>query len=339
MATRKTTVIDVAHKANVSKSTVSQFLNQRYEYLSAETKQRIEQAIAELGYRPNVLARSLKQKTTATIGVIVANLLHRFSTEITRAIEDYCHAHDYHVIICNTDEDPAKEKKYIDMLRAKQVDGMIIIPTCRNHEVYCQLEQEHYPVVFLDRKVDGLPFNTVVMDNVHSAYMCTSHLINRGHKRIAIVTPPLNISTRTERIQGYQAAMRDFGIVYNEQFVRTVPIQHVSRHVHELLGQECAPTALLAGNDLVLMEVLPYVLQHNVRIPQQLALAVIDDVEFADFISPPLTTFKHPAVQMANKAAELLLEQIKSKESPAASGKIYAFSGALQVRQSCGCHN
>lgn len=336
MARKKATLLDVAQKANVSKSTVSQYLNRRYEYMSAETKQRIQQAIEELGYQPNVLARSLKQKTTATIGVIVANLLHRFTTEITRAIEDYCHMYDYHVIICNTDEDPAKEKKYIDMLRAKQVDGVIIIPTCRNDEVYRQLAQDHYPVVLLDRKVEGVPFPTVVMDNIHSAYVCTSHLIDRGHRNIAIITPPTNISTRAERIQGYRAAMQDHGITGNDQYVRSVPIREVAQQVRELLQLEQPPTALLAGNDLVLMEVLPYLLEQKVRIPEDLALVSIDDVEFAKFISPPLTTLKHPAVQMAYKAAELLLEQTKNKA--ALAPEIHSFSGTLQVRQSCGPH-
>ncbi|SDC16859.1 transcriptional regulator, LacI family [Paenibacillus sp. UNCCL117] len=333
---KKATLQDVANTAKVSKSTVSQYLNQRYEYMSTETKMRIEQTIEALEYQPNIIARSLKQKTTATIGVIVANLLHRFSTEITRAIEDYCHAHDYHVIVCNTDEDPSKEKKYIDMLKAKQVDGLIIIPTCQNDEVYRQLVDEQYPVVFLDRKVDGLPINMVVMDNVHSAYTCTSHLISQGHKEIAIITPPLNISTRSERIQGYKAALLDHGIKFSDQYVRSVNLSEVARQMNELFQMKKPPTALLAGNDLVLMEVLPYLLKNNIRIPDELAVAVIDDVSFADFVSPPLTTFKHPAVEMANKAAELMLGQIKSRELPEIGSNIISFNGRLQVRKSSG---
>ncbi|WP_248924012.1 substrate-binding domain-containing protein [Paenibacillus hamazuiensis] len=333
---KKATLLDVAKTAKVSKSTVSQYLNQRYEYMSAETKMRIEQTIKALEYQPNFIARSLKQKTTATIGVIVANLLHRFSTEITRAIEDYCHVHDYHVIVCNTDEDPSKEKKYIDMLKAKQVDGLIIVPTCQNDEVYRQLVNEHYPVVFLDRKVENLPVHTVVMDNIHSSYTCTSHLISQGHKDIAIITPPLNISTRSERIQGYKAALQDHGIGFDPLYVRSVNISEVTRQLEELFQTKKPPSALLAGNDLVLMEILPYLLKNNIRIPDELAVAVIDDVNFADFVSPPLTTFKHPAVEMANKAAELMLGQIKSRELPDTGSNVISFKGKLQVRKSCG---
>ena len=120
---------DVAEKAGVSKSTVSQYLNGRFEYMSAETKKRIQTAIEALGYRPNQVAKSLKQKRTSTIGLIVANILHRFSTLVCRAVEDTCHEQDYHAIICNADDNPEKERKYIDMLRAKQVDGILVIPS------------------------------------------------------------------------------------------------------------------------------------------------------------------------------------------------------------------
>src|SRR5690606_32142751 len=126
------TMADVAQQAGVSKSTVSQFVNNRFDYMSEETKKRVEQAIMELDYRPNILARSLKQKTTTTIGVIVANILHTFSSQIIRTIEDACNEADFHVMVCNADDDPVKERKYIEMLRAKQVDGIIILPTGSN---------------------------------------------------------------------------------------------------------------------------------------------------------------------------------------------------------------
>ncbi|MEH7078951.1 LacI family DNA-binding transcriptional regulator, partial [Bacillus velezensis] len=112
------TISDVAKYANVSKSTVSQFLNQRYDYMSEKTKQKIEAAIQELNYQPNFVARSLKQKSTFTVGVVVANILHTFSTQVIRAVEDYFHEQGFHIIVCNADDEPEKEKKYIEMLRA-----------------------------------------------------------------------------------------------------------------------------------------------------------------------------------------------------------------------------
>jgi LacI family kdg operon repressor len=334
---KRATLSDVAKSSNVSKSTVSQYLNHRYEYMSAETKARIEAAIDELGYQPNILARSLKQKTTATIGVIVANLLHRFSTEVTRAIEDYCHHHDYHVIICNTDEDPSKEKKYVEMLIAKQVDGLIIVPTCNNMELYQRFVDDHYPVVFLDRKMEGLPLPTVVMDNIGSSYICTSHLIAHGHRKIAIMTPPRHISSRAERIEGYEAALRDHGIPIRPEFIKSTRIDEAIPELARMLALEDRPTALLAGNDLILMEVLSYMMENGIRFPEDIALVLIDDVNFTDFLPSPLTTFEHPVGRMGRKAAEMLLDQIKSGQTTASpDSQLVVFKGSLQVRKSCG---
>src|SRR5690625_2205686 len=151
---RKVTIQDVANRAGVSKSTVSQFINNRYEYMAVETKIRIENAVKDLGYIPNHIAKSLKQKKTSTIGVIVANIIHSFSNEMIRAIEDVCEQNGVHMFVCNADDNPDKEKSYMDMLIAKQVDGLIIFPTGGNMEYYHSLKQTKFPIVFVDRKID-----------------------------------------------------------------------------------------------------------------------------------------------------------------------------------------
>src|SRR5699024_7421098 len=149
---KKITMQDVADKAGVSKSTVSQFMNNRYEYMAKDTKNRIEEAVNELGYIPNQIAKSLKQKKTSTIGVIVANIVHSFSNEIIRAIEDVCELNDVHMFVCNADDNPEKEREYIETLMAKQVDGLIIFPTDGNANYYDTLRAINFPVVFVDRK-------------------------------------------------------------------------------------------------------------------------------------------------------------------------------------------
>jgi LacI family kdg operon repressor len=146
---------DVAKEANVSKSTVSQYLNQRFEYMGEDTKKRVEEAIQKLNYRPNIIARSLRQKKTSTIGVIVANILHSFSTQVIRSIEDVCSESNINVIVCNADDNPNKERMYIEMLRNKQVDGLIIFPTGGNLDLYQEMEKENFPIVFMDRYVEG----------------------------------------------------------------------------------------------------------------------------------------------------------------------------------------
>src|SRR3954465_5055821 len=184
------TMADVAKAAGVSKSTVSQFLNKRFEYMGEKTKLKIEEAIAELGYQPNFIARSLKQKRTSMVGIIVANITHYFSTEISRAIEDFFHKHDLHAIVCNADDDPEKEKKYIEMLRAKQVDGLIIFPTGQNNDLYETMVKQGYPVVFVDRKVENLDVFSVITNNTESTYKAIQHFIENGHKNIAFAVQP-----------------------------------------------------------------------------------------------------------------------------------------------------
>ena len=163
-------------------------MNGRFEYMSKGTKERIEQAIHELGYRPNIIARSLKQKSTTTIGVIVANILHHFSTRVIRAIEDYCNEHHFHVIVCNADDNPDKEKQYIRMLEAKQVDGMIVFPTGGNVELYQELLNKRYPIVFMDRLVPDISVNAVLLDNEKAAFWPLMNLSIKAMKNCLHIT-------------------------------------------------------------------------------------------------------------------------------------------------------
>ncbi|UUZ82437.1 substrate-binding domain-containing protein [Paenibacillus sp. P26] len=311
----KITIADVASKAGVSKSTVSQFLNKRYEYMGSDTRKKIEEAIEALGYRPNALARGLKQKRTSTIGVIVANIMHQFSTEICRAIEDVCQEREMSVILCNTDEDAEKEKKYIEMLQAKQVDGIILFPTGLNVPLYKKLIKQQYPVLFIDRKVEGLKADTVVVNNRESVYEAVGHLANQGHRRIAMITPPLTISSRLERVEGYKQAAADFGL--EPDYLISTEIAKVRDRMEALFAPEEAPTALIAGNDLVLLEVLEFVKERGIRVPDELALLVFDNIPFAHLSTPTLTTISQPSGEMGRKAAELLLKRIESAEGPA----------------------
>ncbi|WP_068785551.1 LacI family DNA-binding transcriptional regulator [Paenibacillus phocaensis] len=311
----KVTMADVAKKAGISKSTVSQFLNKRYEYMSDETKKKIEEAINQLGYQPNYIARSLKQKRTSMIGIIIANIMHRFSTEVSRAIEDYSNEHDMHTIFCNTDNDPVKEKKYIDMLRAKQVDGLIIFPTGQNTELYQNMHQHGYPVVFMDRKVKDIDIPAVKVNNFESTFSIIQHFIDYGHERIAIVTQPLTISTRVDRIEGYKSAMLANGKEIDPRFIVSTEVQQMKSELEKLFFGEQPPTALLAGNDLAFLEVLKFAKEHGVKVGSQFSLAVFDNIPFADLVDPPVTTIAQPSYEMGKKAAEMLLKLINKEET------------------------
>lgn len=330
---KKVTLADVAKEAGVSKSTVSQFLNQRYEHMGDETRERIKAAIEKLGYRPNYVARSLKQKRTSMIGIIIANIMHRVSTEFSRAIEDYCHEHDMQAIICNADDDPAKERKYIEVLRARQVDGLVIVPTGGNIELYQQMERENYPVVFMDRKVDGINVHTIVVNNKGAAYEAVSHLIEQGHTRIGIVTPPLTVSPRIERMSGYKQALIDHGIEIRAEYMISDEIHRLTSRLEEMFSLPQKPTALLAGNDLSFFEVMAFIKQNRIRVPEDLAVVVFDNIPFAAISTPTITTIAQPAYEMGKKAAELLWKQIHNECDEA---QLYTFFCQLIVRESSG---
>lgn len=311
----KVTITDVAEKAGVSKSTVSQYLNKRYQHMGVNTRKKIEEAIATLDYQPNVLARSLKQKRTSTIGVIVANIMHRLSTEICRGIEDYCQEHEINVILCNSDEDNDKEQKYAEMLQAKQVDGIILLPTGKNGTLYKKLAKHHYPILFMDRKVDAIKADTIVVNNHESVYGAVAHLKEQGHSRIAIATAPLTISSRVERTEGYRKAMDDFGLDYSDGYIINEEIAALRTHFRELFSGPTVPTALIAGNDLVLLEALAFIKEQDIRVPEELALVAFDNIPFAHLLTPTLTTINQPSLQMGRKAAELMLKRIRAEEN------------------------
>ncbi|MYL69852.1 substrate-binding domain-containing protein [Halobacillus litoralis] len=329
---KNVTIADVAKQAQVSKSTVSQYLNKRYDYMGEKTKQRVQEAIDVLGYQPNIVARSLKQKSTKTIGVIVANILHNFTTEVTRAIEDVCHESDFHTIICNADDDPLKEKHYIEMLRAKQVDGLIIFPTGDNRDLYQKMIDSSYPVVFLDRDVKGMNVPAVMLDNEKASELAVDHFIDRGRRRIAMMTTSIlnHVTPRMERIQGYEQALKKHEIPIDETLIISSETEDLQQELDDLLRLDTPPEAILAGNDLVLIEILKYVKQKGLRVPEDLAIIGIDDVSFASFYTPTLTTVAQPTFQMGKKGAELLLKKIKENTDDQPN----RFQPTLMVRDS-----
>jgi LacI family transcriptional regulator, kdg operon repressor len=309
---KKVTMADVAKLANVSKSTVSQYLNKRYEYMSEETRKRIARAIEELGYQPNIIARSLKQKTTATIGVIVFNILHMLTIQVLHAIEEACQERGFHVIVCNTDDDPEKEKKYIEMLRAKQVDGLIIFPTGKNAEIYQKMVEERFPLIFVDRMVPGIKADAVLLDNKKAAALAVEYLAERGYQRIGVVAPPLvsHVIPRMERIEGFRQALVERGLPVVDDYFITMEIPSIQNGLAKLFASNHPPEALFAINDLTLMEVLYFIKDNHIKIPDELAIISIDDVPFAHVYTPTLTTIAQPTFAMGKKAAERLFLQI-----------------------------
>lgn len=332
---KKTSISDVAKLAQVSKSTVSQYLNGRYHYMSEETKHRIKQAINELNYQPNIIARSLKQKKSFTIGVVLSSILHAFSTKIIRSIEDYFQERGMHIILCNTDDDPKKERNYIVMLRAKQVDGLIVFPTGQNKDLYYDMIKESFPVVFIDRTVRDIQTDAVLLDNEKAAFTAIEHFVEHHHERIAIVGNASlhHITTRHERLLGYKKAMNHFGLPFNKKLVVETPLELLQRDVESLLTLKFPPTAILAINELSFLEVFHYIKSANIKVPNDVSIISIDDIANADILTPSITTVSQPAYEMGEKAAQLLYRKIINEEETI-NPSTFRFPPKLIVRES-----
>lgn len=311
---KKITMQDVANKAGVSKSTVSQFINNRYEYMAKETKNRIEEAIQELGYIPNYIAKSLKQKKTSTIGVIVANILHTFSTEIIRAIEDVCENNHVHMFVCNADDDPDKERSYIEMLMAKQVDGLIIFPTSGNVNLYNTLKKSQFPIVFVDRKMNPCIYPTFMLDNQRAAHLAVEQLIQSGRKNICLVSTSIErgITARIERIEGFKETLKKNGLHTREHWIITSERHEIANKLEEVWKDEQHPDAFFAVNDLSLIELLKFLKRKNVNIPTDVSVTAVDDSPFLEISTPPITVVKQPSFEIGRDAANTLLELISS---------------------------
>jgi LacI family transcriptional regulator len=202
------TISDVAERAGVSKTTVSHVVNQT-RFVEQETRQRVLQAIAELGYRPSVVARSLTTNRTQTIGVIVSDASNYFFAEVLQGIEDVLRPADYALITCNTAEILEREAHYLDLLVRQRVDGIIAAATSQRWDVLTELAVQHIPVVYADRDFEGLDSPFVGVDNRMGAYLGTSHLIECGHCRIGIVAGFQRLSTMRERLLGFRQALQD----------------------------------------------------------------------------------------------------------------------------------
>ncbi len=334
------TIAEVARRACVSKSTISRYLNGMYEHMGIETRERIAQVIAELDYRPNTLARSLKQKRTHTIGAIVANILNPFSTSIIRGIEDTLQEAGFNLILCNADDDPAKERDYINMLVDKQVDGLIINTTGCNNPLIAQVNQQT-PVVLIDRKAPEIDIDTVTVDSACGVRQAVDHMVSLGHRRIAMFTLPYDhISPRLERVQAYQAALAGHRLPFREEWlIRTGGDEtDVAAKLQALVGAGSpgsGPTAVFCANNLIAMSVVRALKKMRVPIPDKVSVLGFDDWDWAELIEPPITVVAQPVYAMGNKAALMLIKRLKA---PRMSKKpvLIMFKPELVKRKSCG---
>ncbi|MBT3670282.1 MAG: LacI family DNA-binding transcriptional regulator [Chloroflexi bacterium] len=319
MKSKNITIQDVANLAKVSTTTVSHVINETRP-VSKDLRDRVNSAIVELGYRPNILARGLRRNETTMIGLIVPNNANPFYAEVSKGVESVCFEKGYNVILCNSDRDIEKEVRYTDLLTEKRVDGILFVGAWigENTSHLENTSKQNIPIVVVDRFVPNLDIDLVVTDNVLGGWLATSHLYGLGHKRIACIAGTPQFTPNAERIQGYEKALDEANISINPDLIIRSNFQFEGGYkaAQQLLSQEDRPTAIFACNDLMAIGAMRAAIDLGYSIPEDLSIIGYDDVQMTKYTNPQLTTISQPMFEMGNRAAEMLIERIHESEIP-----------------------
>lgn len=327
----KITIKDIAQRANVSTATVSRVLNNKPD-VGKKTVEKIRSIIEEVEYHPSTIARGLVLQTTSTIGLIIPDVCNPYFPELLRNVEDEAKNYQYSTLYCNTDYIVGNEINMVNLLRSKQVDGLIISSFGDSEEILQQLmkmHEEHFPFVLIgmvgnDERYKN--FSSVTIDNFESGYNATKHLIDLGHRKIAHITGLPDLNTCIGRREGYKQALKDNGIRFRKEWLRHAGFTGKSGYecTKRLLRLKDRPTAIFTANDLLALGCYQALMEEKVAVPEEISLMGHDDVSM---IYPALTTMRQPKKQIAQKAVELLIHQINNEEG--------AFSESVVLHAEC----
>lgn len=306
------TIHDVAKLAGVAPITVSRVINNSG-YINEKTREKVEVAIARLGYVPNVLARSLKSKRTNTLALVFTDITNPFFTIIARGVEDTAGYAGFNVIFCNTDESQEKEDNYIQVILQKQVDGILLVPAGSNTKSIQIIKDQGTPLVVLDRRIDNADVDIVRGDSVGGAKLLTQHLIDLGHRHITLINGPHNVSTAEDRLIGYKRTMEENGLKDNIQSFYGSFTQASGNHLTQMVfDKDTKPTAIFAANNLIAVGVLRALNGLGLRVPEDVALVSFDDIPDNLTMFPFMTAVSQPSYEMGKTATELLIARIKN---------------------------
>ncbi len=324
----------VAKRAGVSSATVSHVINNT-RFVSDDVRSRVNEAIRELNYQPNALARSLRRGQTHTIALVLPDSANPFFAEIGRHIERIAFDRGYSVIFCNTEGQPAKENFYLDVVVKKRVDGVILVSVGIPGTHLQQLEAQNVPLVIVDRQSKEYSIDTVLTDNLRGGLLATQHLIRLGHRRIACITGSSTLNPSYQRFAGYEQALREAGLEFDPGLHRTGDFHAASGWEIglELLRRARPPSAIFACNDMMAIGVLRAASEAGLRVPEDLALVGFDDIELALYTNPPLTTVSQDKARISEIAFDMLMRRVEDRETKI---QIEFLQPALVVRRSCG---
>lgn len=314
------TIYDIAKEANVSPMTVSRVINKSGN-LRLTTKEKVEKAIKELGYVPNSAARSLTSNQTKTLGLILTDISNPFFSKLARGAEDAAMEMGYRVLMSNTDEDKVKEKSYIDMMISARVDGVLIAPTSdQTLDQINRLKNHYIPVVLIDRTIEGFEGDYVLGDSYEGSRMLVEHLIDYGHRNIALINGPSNVSTARERQRGYMETLKLNDLPVHNNYIseidyKSVQAGSVKNTLEGLmaLDKEKQPTAIFAANNFIAISVIKALKELVLEVPKDVSVVCFDEVEPVVYFDPFLTVSAQPAGEFGKIGVQFLIERIEKK--------------------------
>jgi LacI family transcriptional regulator len=330
---RKATIKDVSLAAGVSTATVSRVLAGVGE-VSLKTRQRVLDTAKNLNYQLNRNARNLRKNTTSKIGVIISDIQNPFFGSVVRGVEKNTIEYDYTLILGNSDEDPLREQKLIEMFLEEGVAGIILAPTSVNLEEYGKLCCSGTPFVIIDRRLPLSDIDMVLVDGEAGAEMAVDHLVGFGHTRIGYVGGLKHLSVMYEREQGYLKSLKKHGLSVVPEYLQMGNNRQSGGYsaVSELLCLAEPPSAILIANNLMTLGGLQAIHERGLEIPEHISVVGFDDMDWSPSLRPPLTCIAQPAFEMGETAAAILMTRIQNSDHP---HKTVALKTNLIIRASC----
>jgi LacI family transcriptional regulator len=305
------TIKDVARLSGTSVGTVSRLLN-GYQ-IKNENREKIEQAIKELDFTLNPIARGLKTSRTNTVGILIPQLSNIFSTRIIDGMERVFDEHGYSVLVCDSRNSISKEREKIRFLKDKLVDGIVVMPTGDDGEHISEILECQLPVVLVDRLLPNTFCDGVVSDNINGAYQAVESIINRGHRRIGIIAGPQAVYTAKERLEGYIRAVRDYNIEIDEELITysEYTVEGGAAAFEKLLSLNNPPTAIFASNYEITVGTVKSIIEKGMKIGDDISVFGYDQLELSKVFTPELSVVVHPMDMIGQRAAETLIKRMK----------------------------
>lgn len=330
----RVTMHDVARLAGVSIATVSAVINGTAT-VSPKRAQKVREAMEALDYHPDQVARSLKVGRTEVVGVIMPDIANAFYPEVIRGVEDFARQAGYSVILCNSNEDPAQEQRHLSTLFSRRVDGVLI--ACSDASAaYESLIRKRFPIVFFDRLPNGVHRGAVSTDNLDAGYRATKHLLDLGHRHIAMITGNLRHSTHRNRLEGFRRAMQEQHVAILKEYLRDGDLRIASGYEAglQLLALSHPPSAVIASNNKMLLGLMRAINEKGSACPAEISVIGFDDYVWTEHFTPRLTVVAQNAYEIGQRAMEMLLSRIRGEDTAQSIEDVLLLKAELRIRDS-----